>query len=114
MGLKYLYLLESVDIHVICMLMIMKTICWYWLTVGSWIMFLVFLIKLFVDLNSFPFKSGHVRFLQDFIVWPKRLAPKRLRPNRQTELARPKSHVPETTWLVRIRLCRLVGIRTNR
>jgi len=29
-------------------------------------------MKLFVDLSSFALKSEHVRFLQDFIVWPNR------------------------------------------
>ena len=29
-----------------------------------------FLIKPFVDLSTFALKSEHVRFLQDFIVWP--------------------------------------------
>jgi len=49
----------------------MKIIWWCWLTVGSWIMLVVILNKLLVDLSMFALKSEHVRFLQDFIVWPK-------------------------------------------
>ena len=36
-----------------------------------------FQIKSFVDLSTFALKSQHLRFLQDFTVWPKRLRPKR-------------------------------------
>jgi len=35
---------------------------------GSWIMFVVFKIKPFVDLSTFALISEHVIFLQDFIV----------------------------------------------
>ena len=66
--------------------MIMNNICWCWLTVGSWIMFVVFLMKPFVDLSTSALKSEHVKFLQDFIVWPKCL---------ETKTTRPKSPVPE-------------------
>ena len=34
-------------------------------------MLVVFLIKPVADLTTFALKSQHVRFLQDFIVWPK-------------------------------------------
>jgi len=42
MGLKYLYLIENVDNDLICLQMITKIICSCLLTVGSWIMFVVF------------------------------------------------------------------------
>ena len=34
-------------------------------------MFVVFKVKLLVDLSMFALKCEHVRFLHDFIVWPK-------------------------------------------
>jgi len=45
MTLKNLYLInrKNVDNDLICLLMIMKIICWCWLAVGSWIMFIFFL-----------------------------------------------------------------------
>ena len=50
--------------------MIMKIMCWCWLTVGSWIMFVFFKIKLLFDVRIFALKCEHVRFLQNFIGWP--------------------------------------------
>jgi len=95
MSLKYLYLIENVDNDLICLLMITKIICWCWLTVGSWIMFVVFSIKPFVDLSTFALKSEHVRFLQDFIVWPKCLESETTKTETvQTKSARPKSRIP--------------------
>jgi len=47
MSLKYLYLIENVDNDLICLLKITKIICSCWLTVGFWIMFVVFLNKTF-------------------------------------------------------------------
>jgi len=41
----------------------------------------------------FALKCEHVRFLQDFIVWLK--CPQT--ETAQTDLARPKSHVPDVT-----------------
>jgi len=41
-SLKYLQLIENVDNDSIFLLTITKIICWCWLTVGSWIMFVVF------------------------------------------------------------------------
>ena len=52
----------------------MKIVCWCWFTVASCIMFAVFLNKTFC---TFALKSEHVRFLQDFIIWPKWLRPDR-------------------------------------
>ena len=95
MSLKHLYLIENVDNDLICLLMITKIICWCWLTVGSWIMFVVFSIKPFVDLSTFALKSEHVRFLQDFIVWPKCLESETTKTETvQTKSARPKSRIP--------------------
>jgi len=41
MSFNYLYLIENVDHDLICLLMITKIIRSCWLTVGSWIMFIV-------------------------------------------------------------------------
>jgi len=51
MSLKYLYLIENVDNDLICLLMITKIICLWWFTIASWIMFVAFEIKPFVDLS---------------------------------------------------------------
>jgi len=72
MSFKYLYLIENVNHDLICLLMITKITHSCWLTVRSWSTFKFFLeIKPFFDLSTFALKSEHIRFLQDFIAWPK-------------------------------------------
>jgi len=45
----------------------------------------------FTDVSTFALKSEHVRFLQDFIFWPKCLETEKSRDrNGQTETVRPK------------------------
>jgi len=72
----------------------MKIICWCWLTVGSWIMFVVFLYKTFRWCKYVCIKKWTCKILQDFIVWPKCLGTKKSRDrngsdrNGQTEKSR--------------------------
>ena len=102
MSLKSLYLIENVDNDLICLLMIMKIICSCWLTVGSWIMFVVFFLNktfCFCYLSTFALKSERIRFLQDFIAWLKCLETRATKTSpvtetAETELARPKSCIP--------------------
>jgi len=67
-------------------------------------MFVVFLLKPFADLSTFALKSEHVRFMQYFIVWPKRLETEMTKTEKsrdrigqietaQAESVRPKSRV---------------------
>jgi len=39
---EFIFNIQNVDNDLICLLMIMKIICWCWLTVGSWVTFVVF------------------------------------------------------------------------
>jgi len=95
MTLKYFYLIANFDNDLICLLMIMKIICWCWLTVGSWIMFVVFLndtfhwrkhvcIKKWTCKISARFPSLTEMSRDRKVPWPKR--PDR---NGQTETVRP-------------------------
>jgi len=63
MSLKYLYLSENVNNDLVCLMVITKIICSCWLTVGSWIMFVVFLNKTFhwckyVCIKKWTYKQG--------------------------------------------------------
>jgi len=89
--------------------MIMKIICWCWF--NCWILDHVcsfcsfFKIKSrLVDLSTFALKCERVRFLQDFIVWPK--CPQT--ETAQTETARskrPDRKVAYPTWKATVDAC---------
>ena len=117
MILKNLDLLPNVDADLICLLMIMKIICWCWLTVGSWIMFAIFQIKFLVDLSIFALIREQARYLQDFIVWPKCPQTETAQTETaQTESARPKSRLPvlHNIWLHLTKTTPLICILVTR
>jgi len=58
-----------------------------------------FQIKPFVDSSTLALKSEHVRFLQDFIVWPKCLKTE----TTKTEKPRDRNGQTETVWPKRLR-----------